>query len=149
MHAMHLEAQLDTIDAAILADLDAPAWWQASPRPEPTQREIEMAAEQMLMELAEQRLEVVLIPSLLPDVAERGGMIRAAVNRNPQWYQQLCSQYPPQRTKPRRGKRGERDTAIKRRHVLRALEEIASGNCATEYARRLMPFVKAKAKEST
>lgn len=95
----------------------------------------------MLGQLLRQRLTVELAPSEDYECALRGGKIRVVTERNPEWYQQFCDQYPPSRSRPRKGKRGQRDTRIKRHHTLRALEEIAAGRCETEYAQRLWPFV--------
>lgn len=93
----------------------------------------------MLNELHEMRLDVILVPSVYPEVAERGGKIRVACSRNPWWYRQLCRAYQSNRARPRRRKHG--DTSIKRHHVIRALGEMAGGDCKTEYAARLLPYV--------
>lgn len=97
-----------------------------------------LIAEQMRHELASTRLEVVLVPSPVehwPTDRQR----RVVCERNPAWYRELCRQYPSRRTRPRR--RAKPDTAIKRRHTLRALAEIENGRIDTEYAQRVYPFV--------
>lgn len=98
----------------------------------------------MLGQLERQRLEVELAPSLDDECALRGGKIRVVTGHNPDWYRKFCNQYPPSRSKPRQGKRGQRDTRIKRNHTIRALNEIIAGRCETEYAQRLFPFVEAQ-----
>lgn len=132
---------LAAIDAAIIADLDKPSPWEIV-CPEPNSAEIRQAATAMLGDLEIYRLEVYLIPSKYPEIALRGGKIRAVYNRNPDWYQQLCALHLTHRTKPRRGRRAAGDTIIKRRNTLRALEKISKGQFAGSiYIDRLMPFV--------
>lgn len=97
-------------------------------------------AKQMHDELASTRLEVTLIPAPTPQHEHH--MVRAVCSQNPAWYRQLCAMYPKHRSTPRRGRKP--DTAIKRAHVLRALNELASGRCETTYAYRLLPFVMRK-----
>lgn len=97
------------------------------------------AARIMYYELLHNHLEVVLIPSFDPDVAMRGGKIRIAVSHNAQWYQEFCADYPKRRSVPRFRKLP--DTAIKRAHTLRALQEIANGKAETLYAQRLLPVI--------
>lgn len=94
-------------------------------------------AQEMHDELALFRLEVILTPA--PEPRHRGHMVRTVAMTNPGWYRQFCADHPTQRTRPRRGHKP--DTAIKRAHTLRALQEIANGQCATEYAHRLMPYL--------
>jgi hypothetical protein len=48
---------------------------------------IKAAAQELLHDLQEYRLEVVLTPA--PDPRHHGHMVRAAVNQNPQWYSDL------------------------------------------------------------
>lgn len=105
-----------------------------------SKREREAAAE-MLAELEQRRLEVILVPA--PDPRHHGHAIRTAVMTNPRWYRRLCRQYPTQRSRPRR--RQKPDTAIKRSHVARALAELSKGAVSTEYATRLLPFVRERA----
>jgi hypothetical protein len=100
----------------------------------------ECVAQMMLDELEGSRLDVYLIPCW-GDYGDR--FRRVAVERNPDWYRQLCDAYQSQRSRPRRRRHG--DTKIKRRHTLRALREIASGRVATEYAYRIWPYVEERA----
>lgn len=66
--------------------------------------------------------------------------LRVADSQNPDWYMKFCAAYAPSaRSKPRQRKKP--DTFIKRAHVLRALDELASGKCETVYAQRLLPVV--------
>lgn len=119
------------------------------------------AAERMLAELESSRLEVVLIPSKVPDCAMRGGMIRAVQEANPEWYQDFCSQFTARRraqcrrcygrcecskeerqrlrwrTRPRR----LHDTLIKRANTIKGLKELMRGQCETIYAQRLTDFI--------
>lgn len=100
----------------------------------------EQTAAFMYNELLHTRLTVTLIPSRLPEIAERGGCIRIVESQNPAWYQALCKAYPSKRTRPRR--RNKPDTAIKRQQVLKALQHLANGNPPlTEYHNRLLPYI--------
>ncbi len=83
------------------------------------------AAEFMARQLEGQRLRVVLV--VAPEPRHSGHKIRVVESRNPAWYRQLCADYLTRRTRARQ--RGDKyvDTAIKRRHVLRALYEISRG----------------------
>lgn len=94
-------------------------------------------AQEMHDELIWFRLDVILTPA--PDPRHRGHMVRTVTMTNPGWYRQFCADHPSQRRRPRRSHKP--DTAIKRAHTLRALQEIAGGQCATEYAHRLLPYV--------
>ena len=75
----------------------------------------------MWMELEANKLEVILVPSQIPDCAKDGGKIRVAVSQNVEWYRELCSDYPvpSKRNKPR--------TTVKRQEVIRVLARLASG----------------------
>lgn len=59
----------------------------------------------MYDELAHTHLVVILIPSRIPEIAERGGCIRITEQQNPAWYQALCNAYPSHRTRPRNRKK--------------------------------------------
>jgi hypothetical protein len=75
----------------------------------------------MLMELEANKLEVILVPSRVPECAADGGKIRVAVSQNVGWYRRLCSDYPvPSSRKKKR-------TTVKRREVIRVLVRLASG----------------------
>lgn len=104
------------------------------PVDEPHLRE---TAKYMRWELEQSCLEVILIPSRFPEVAESGGMIRVAISKNTCWYRQFCADF----SSGRRRQRKNHDTLIKRRHVLRALVEIEAGQAITIYAERLLPYV--------
>ncbi len=99
----------------------------------------QQTARRMYDELAHTRLHVILVPDRhQPDHPTR--RLRAVETQNPAWYRRLCDTYPTNRTRPRRGRKF--DTAIKRRHTLRALLELATtGHARTEYAHRLLPYV--------
>lgn len=100
-------------------------------------------ARHMRHELDSRRLQVELAPSRVPEIAATGGKIRVVVERNPRWYRDFCAAHPKARSKPRR--RSKPDTMIRRELTLRALDELASGQCATVYARRLLPVVEDEA----
>lgn len=95
-------------------------------------------ARQMYDDLAHTRLHVILVPDRIhPDSIRR---LRAVETQNPPWYRRLCDAYPTSRRRPRRSRKP--DTAIKRRHTLRALHELfTTGQARTEYAQRLLPYV--------
>lgn len=97
----------------------------------------------MREELLSSRLDVALAPSS-PEHQPTHRCRRVVEERNPDWYRRLCREWQSNRQRPRRKRHG--DTLIKRRHVLRALEELANGRCQTEYAQRLRPYV---AREAT
>lgn len=98
----------------------------------------------MREELESSRLDVCLIPSpVLYQPTQKKK--RIVMDRNPSWYRQFCAEYQSRRTRPRRKRHG--DTMIKRQHTLRALGELADGQCETEYAHRLVEFVKQYATE--
>lgn len=94
-------------------------------------------ARELLTDLLASRLEVILIPSRDPDCAMRGGMIRAAQERNADWYREFCREFPSNRKW--QNKKGR--TKIKRRETIRGLKELISGRCETQYADRLRIFI--------
>lgn len=76
------------------------------------------ALRMMLAEMSTHRLEVTLAPSKRePD---SGGMIRVVMDKNAEWYQRMCADYPSSRKRSKRAP----DTAIKREHTLTALEKV-------------------------
>jgi hypothetical protein len=77
----------------------------------------------MLDDLLANRPEVILVPSRQRECAERGGMIRMAISRNPVWYRALCNKYPSSRGRERR----KPDTRVRRRNILRLLQRLANG----------------------
>lgn len=100
-------------------------------------------AELMREELRCSRLSVSLAPCW-GWMGDDGRLRRVVEEQNPAWYREFCGQYQSNRRRPRTKRHG--DTLIKRRHTLRALAEIAAGRCRTIYARRLWPFVQARAR---
>lgn len=78
----------------------------------------------MADELSSRRLSVALV-YCWGWYGDEGRKRRVAEERNPGWYRRLCAMYQSSRSRPRR--RQKPDTLIKRRHVLRALEEIEGG----------------------
>ncbi|MCP5096246.1 MAG: hypothetical protein GY943_11895, partial [Chloroflexi bacterium] len=103
-------------------------------------------ASMMRDELESRRLDVVLVPCT-GHMRDEGKMRRVAIERNPEWYRQLCSRYPSSR-KPRPRQRRHVDTLIKRKNVLRALERLANnGKPRTLYDERLIPVIKASTKQ--
>lgn len=94
----------------------------------------------MADELDATRLRVVLVPDqFLPGGVRR---LRAVEEENPEWYRCFCRAFPARRRRERR--RHLPDTAIKRRHTLRGLRELADGRCESVYAMRLLGYVAAE-----
>lgn len=102
-------------------------------------KDIKIMAGLMRKQLDDSRLSVELSESY--QTADNGRMIRVATDRNPEWYQRFCRTYSPSNRKRERARK-HHDTYIKRSHTLRALNEIESGKCETDYAYRLLPVVK-------
>lgn len=100
------------------------------------------AAETLRRQLEENHLDVTLAAA--PVQKHAGHMIRVVQLRNPAWYRHLCEQYPSSRTRPRRRGPKYTDTAIKRRHVLRALLAIERGDSdgGGHYRERLLPYLR-------
>ena len=98
--------------------------------------ELRAAAARLAAELAEQRLEVVLIPA--PTPRHPLHQVRVATTRNPEWYRRLCEV----RTSRAHPNRGRHDTAIKRQHTLTGLHAIAAGRTGPYYD-LLLPLVRA------
>lgn len=90
----------------------------------------------MLDELESTSLEVVLVPQRV--YTNEGGMIRVAAAKNCAWYRRFCAAYLSSRVR----RKTLVDMAIKRRHTVRALREIAAGRCRSRYAVRLLPWVR-------
>ena len=95
-------------------------------------------AQMMHDDLERRQLDVVLAPCF-GWMGDTGRYRRVVQETNPRWYQKFCTDWPSNRSRPRR--RRKPDTRIKRQATLRALREIASGHCRTEYAARLLPVV--------
>ena len=80
----------------------------------------------MIRDLESNRLRVVIISPC-----------RVAVEHNPLWYREFCSQYQSGRKRSW----AKFDTAIKRQNTIRALERMSYRNVAGLYAQRLAPIV--------
>ncbi|OPZ65972.1 MAG: hypothetical protein BWY85_00139 [Firmicutes bacterium ADurb.Bin506] len=93
----------------------------ASPLDSPSRNAATFAA--MLADLSSNVLQVCLVPSRVPEVAARCGMIRAVISRNPLWYRKLCARYSSRR----RRRSCKPDTRIKRANVLAVLERLSRG----------------------
>ena len=100
-------------------------------------------ARYLLATLETQSLKVSLIPA--PDPRHATHKIRAVSERNPQWYRRLCAAYPTKRAKRRLRRPEYSDTLIRRKSVLRALDEISRGRRSGTYVERLLPICKAAA----
>lgn len=72
----------------------------------------------MLRELEDNRLEVVLVPSLYGE-----GKIRVVQWRNPEWYRSLCAVYLSNRKR----KHALPDTRIRRHNIVAVLKRLAQG----------------------
>ena len=77
----------------------------------------------LLWSLQNSSLEVILVPSRDREIASRGGMIRAVVSKNPDWYRKLCEDYPSARTR----RSFKPDTKIKRNNIIKVLEKLSKG----------------------
>lgn len=98
----------------------------------------------MADELESRRLSVTLV-RCWGWYGDEGRKRRVVEERNPSWYRRLCAMYQSGRTRPRRSQKP--DTLIKRRCVLRALDEIEGGAVETEYAQRVYEFVQQRARK--
>jgi len=79
------------------------------------------ALEWMLNELQSHQLVTILVPCKRP--ANEGGMIRVNADVNCAWYRRFCARHTSQRGT----RRGKQDTAIRRQHIIRALERMIAG----------------------
>jgi hypothetical protein len=105
-------------------------------------------ATDMLAELESSQLEVVLIPSQDPDIADRGGMIRAVQMANPEWYSELCSRFT--RGHQSRKRTPNHDTVIDRRSTLAALRRLVNYlEVSSVYGARLEDFITEKLRHAT
>lgn len=75
----------------------------------------------MLDELQSHQLVTILVPCKRP--ANEGGMIRVNADVNCAWYRRFCAANSSQRGT----RRGKQDTAIRRQHIVRALERMIAG----------------------
>jgi hypothetical protein len=85
---------------------------------------LRQAYEFMYYELLSNKLDVCLIPSIYPDIAADGGCYRAVSQNNPNWYSELCRQYPRDGQSIRRKKIR---TIVKRQEILRTLCRLKDG----------------------
>lgn len=92
-----------------------------------------LSAEEMLLELEANRLEVVLIPA--PEKRHVGHCVRAVQDANPEWYRKFCAEYPS----ARKGTRIR--TRIKRQATINALKRILEGETRGVYVERLLDFL--------
>lgn len=92
--------------------------------------------QRMLDELEGNRLDVVCTPSIFPEIACRGGMIRTVQSRNTDWYRDYCSGWTSSRKRPRTRKL--HDTRIKRRETVYALRGLLGEGTRSPYANDLL-----------
>ena len=105
-----------------------------------TGQQLAEAAAFLRRDLERRRLRVSLAPA--PEPRHGGHFIRVVEERNPRWYRQLCDRHLKVRSRRRRRRAKFVDTAIKRGHVLRALQQFERGTPPRSiYAERLWPFL--------
>lgn len=92
--------------------------------------------QRMLDELEGNRLEVCCIPSIFPELADRGAKIRCVASQNTPWYQDYCRQWEARRTRPRR--KLLHDTRVKRRETILALQGLLNGGTRSIYVNDLL-----------
>ena len=98
--------------------------------------------DEMLMELSTEKLEICLVPSTIPEVADDGGMVRAVCSQNPKWYQDMCEAFPSNRFKGRTARKDY--TKVNRRYILKLLVRmVTNGKTRSLYA----PFILGVAKD--
>ena len=98
--------------------------------------------EEMLYEFIESKPETYLVPSRHEDCAKDGGMIRAAMVRNPEWYRNMCADFIRPPKIKRRLKKHPR-TRVKRKHTIAVIELIIkNGGSTSKYA----PYIIEEAK---
>jgi len=96
------------------------------------------AAAALLSELDSEQLAVELVPAPRPRF--HGHMVRMVFGANPHWYRKLAAQVPP------RGRPSRRSTGIRRAHIRRALQRLASGRpLGTAWEALVLPVVEATA----
>ena len=77
--------------------------------------------EEMLYEFMDNRLDVCLVPSQDENCAKDGGMIRVATTQNPEWYQEMCFEFP----RPGRGGRKKKPrTIVKRIETIKLINRL-------------------------
>lgn len=110
--------------------------WQTLPRLTAAER---ANANQLLVELGEQRLGVVLLPA--PRPTYDGHMVRALDGRNPEWYRNLAARMPDRH---RNGSPGHRPgNGIRRYLIADALERLAgAGHPRTTLDMQLLPLIR-------
>ncbi len=106
---------------------------------------LQQSFEFMYYELLNEKLEVCLIPSLIPEIAADGGCRRAVVQANPQWYRDLCGMYPRDGSTNRKNPR----TIVKRQYTLKVLFRLKNGyNSRSKYAPYLRDIAEQLIKDS-
>ena len=97
--------------------------------------------DEMLYELSTEKLEVQLVPGNDPDKTKDGRFIRAAISKNPQWYSELCENYPCTRIKKRNDRKD--GTKIKRKYIFEVLERMIRNKTSNSvYASDLLEIAK-------
>ena len=106
---------------------------------------VQIGLELMLAELESSMLEVVLVPTRR--WVNEGGCIRVAANRNCTWYRRFCAAHGSSRFR----RAALFDTCIKRRNVVRLLEQMVAGvPVRSKYAEELLALAaQAGARELT
>lgn len=97
----------------------------------------------MLNELQAHQLVTILAPSKHRDRKD-WDMIRVNMDINCEWYRKFCARHPSQRGV----RRGKFDTAIRRQHVINALERMIAGKKShSPYAEELLKLSEKFARE--
>lgn len=95
---------------------------EAPARPSSVSKATERRAlEWMLNELQSHQLVTILVPQKRH--TNEGGCIRVNADVNCTWYRRFCAANSSQRGT----RRGKQDTAIRRQHIIRALERMIAG----------------------
>lgn len=85
--------------------------------------------EEMLLDFAREFHEVCLVPGNDADKVKDGRLIRAASNRNPKWYRDMCAAHPKGR--PRK----KPQTSVEKGEVLASLRRVVEcGYTRSKYA---------------
>jgi len=93
--------------------------------------------DELYFELSSQKLEVCLIPN--KDISKTDRKLRVATSINPEWYQELCNNYPSTRNR----KKKLFDTKIKRKYILKVFERmIRNKKSKSIYAKDLLKIAK-------
>lgn len=92
--------------------------------------------EEMLYEFETNKPEVCLVPSQDENCAEYGGMIRVATTQNPEWYRNMCGDFPrPVQPSQPREKSENKRTVIKRKDTVSIFNRLLEyGGSKSKYA---------------